>query len=175
MESRATYSVSADYKSDIVTNFWNYRSRLVFSSFFQQFFRWKRLKLWKVTKPPPTTYSTLSVTIPPLPRLVTFPVTERMTVPPLPRLETTPMMELKAATEIRPFTVDLDMLELSYGDFIMKKFIYNDLTWTEAKDACDSINGLLPYFNTITDLEGIFWLKTKCNFSTHLRDCLTRF
>ena len=64
------------------------------------------------------------------------------------------MLELKAATEFKPFTVDLDMLELSYGDFIMKKFIYNDLTWTEAKDACDSINGLLPYFNTITDLEG---------------------
>ena len=52
------------------------------------------------------------------------------------------------------------MVELSYGDFVMKKFIYKDLTWVEAKEACDSINGLLPYFNTITDLEGKLQLKT---------------
>ena len=58
-----------------------------------------------------------------------------------------------------PFSIDIDLVELSYGDFFMKKFIYNDLTWVEAKDACDSIDGLLPYFNTITDLEGKFFFK----------------
>ena len=77
--------------------------------------------------------------------------TKSVTIPPLPRLEVTTTLPGVSRT---PFSIDIDLVELSYGDFVMKKFIYNDLTWVEAKDACDSVDGLLPYFNTITDLEG---------------------
>ena len=90
--------------------------------------------------PTRTSSTSSSVTIPPLPLL--------------PEVKTTPPPLGK------PFSLDVDMVELSYGDFVMKKFIYKDLTWVEAKEACDSINGLLPYFNTITDLEGKLQLKT---------------
>jgi len=49
----------------------------------------------------------------------------------------------------------LDIIKLSYGDFVVHQLIYRDLTWIDAKTSCDKLHGLLPYFDTADDLTGI--------------------
>ena len=53
-------------------------------------------------------------------------ITRAVTVPPLPPINSIepPEMNPDKVHKHEPFSLDVDMIELSYGDFIMKKFIY---------------------------------------------------
>lgn len=58
----------------------------------------------------------------------------------------------------------LDILKLSYGDFIVHQLIYKDLSWEEAKTSCKKLSGVLPYFDTGEDLKGLFIIFGVINF-----------
>jgi hypothetical protein len=47
----------------------------------------------------------------------------------------------------------LDVIKLSFGDFVVHRLIYKDLSWIQAKHSCKKLNGRLPYFNSLEDLK----------------------
>ncbi|CAG5112015.1 Oidioi.mRNA.OKI2018_I69.chr2.g6276.t1.cds [Oikopleura dioica] len=51
-----------------------------------------------------------------------------------------------------PISVPIDFISLSFGDFIIHKLIYKQLSWDKALERCQKIGGKLPYFNTKDDL-----------------------